>query len=171
MKRRDIRQILATNLRLKMDATPGLDTQAKVAARAKISQSSVGRFLAGSVYAQLAQVETLAHLFGVSVAEMLNESGPTETSIDTLTFDRRAVAELSPEKKRQIEQFITFVVQQPQTGAAPATLEISETSDTPAGLKQRLLDAIERELDDTQQLPNEENEPSRPAGRRSRSAN
>jgi transcriptional regulator with XRE-family HTH domain len=172
MKKQDTRKILATNLRRRMDANPGLDTQAKVAARAQISQSSVGRFLSGAVYAQLAQVETLAAVFGISVAELLSEDEQTtHHGGDTLNFDRRAVAALSPEQKRQIEQFIAFVVQQQAATSTIETLEISDINDTPAGLKQRILDAIERELDDdTRRLPNEENKPSRPAGRRSRSA-
>src|ERR1700744_2414691 len=76
MTRQDTKAILARNLRHLMNVTPALDTQVKVAARASIAQSTVGRLLRGEVYAQLSQVEALAEAFRVEVAALLSDEEP-----------------------------------------------------------------------------------------------
>ncbi|QIX18356.1 helix-turn-helix domain-containing protein [Burkholderia multivorans] len=171
MKRQDTRRILATNLRRLMQATPDLDTQAKLAARAHISQSSVGRFLSGAVYPQLAQVESIAEVFGITVADLLTDTDATPTSSHAITYDHEAVATLPADQKQQIEEFIAFVVQRNHSKPGE-TLEIADSSKTPAGLKARLLQAIQRELDDdTLRHSHEEERPSRPTDRGKRTAN
>ena len=171
MKRQDTRRILATNLRRLMAATPDLDTQSKLAARAHISQSSVGRFLSGAVYAQLAQVESVAEAFGITVAELLTDSDALPARDHAIAYDHDSVVALPADQKKQIEEFIAFVVQRNNSQSSD-TLEIAETNTPAAALKARLLQAIQRELDDdTLRQSNDEERASRPTGRGKRTAN
>ncbi|WP_197422918.1 helix-turn-helix domain-containing protein [Burkholderia sp. ABCPW 14] len=170
MKKIDIRQVLAQRLQSLMALDPSLDTQVKVAARAKIAQSTVGRILRAEVYAQLAQVQSLAEAFRVSTASLLSDDGDTQNA--QLMYDQAGFSALPEAEKEQIRTFIDFVIKRHQASANAETLSLSSSREPPAGLKERLLNAIQRELnDDTLNLPNEpkqeSNQPRR--GRRSSS--
>jgi len=65
------RQVLAVRLKDCMAKRPDLDTQVKVAAAAKVTQSTVGRCLRASNSASLDIVDSLAKAFGVPVLELL----------------------------------------------------------------------------------------------------
>ncbi|WP_071739013.1 helix-turn-helix domain-containing protein [Burkholderia ubonensis] len=169
MKRPDIRQILAKRLHELMEATPHLDTQVKVAARAKIAQSTVGRILRAEVYAQLAQVESLAEAFRVSPASLLADD--TKTVSDALAYDAEGYNSLPEADKEQIKAFIDFTIQRHKGRTSNDTLSLSSSKEPPAGLKERLLNAIQRELnDDTLSTGNGPKEQTNPPKRSRRSS-
>ncbi|WP_322038422.1 helix-turn-helix domain-containing protein [Burkholderia cenocepacia] len=166
MKKADIRQILANRLKALMAATPHLDTQIKVAARAQIAQSTVGRILRAEVYAQLAQVESLAEAFRVSPASLLSDE--SDTPVGSLTYDEMSYRALPDADKEQISTFIDFVIKRHQAQTTDKTLSSHSSKEPPPGLKERLLNAIQRELnDDTLTIGYEPKEQTNPP-RRSR---
>lgn len=154
MSRQDTKAILARNLRRLMDSTPALDTQMKVASRADIAQSTVGRLLRGEVYAQLSQVEALAEAFKVDVTVLLRDDAVGSEKAAPENGD--VYAQLSDEEKKQVADFAAFLASRHQPSIAPNELDINRTAEPPAGLKQRLMQAIQRELnDDTLNLSHE----------------
>lgn len=165
----DTKQILATNMRRLMDASASLDTQVKLAARAGVAQSTVGRLLRGEVYAQLAQVEAIAGAFGITVGELLTDSSlASETGP---TYDKAAFAKLPAGEKAQISAFIAFVIQRQADPKAIDPLEISRKTDLSPGLKDRLMEAIQRELnEDMLTLGHESKNESTTKGRKKRSS-
>ncbi|MBB6319266.1 helix-turn-helix domain-containing protein [Paraburkholderia tropica] len=182
MSRQDTKQILARNLRELMRRSDSLDTQVKVAQRAGIAQSTVGRLLRGEVHAQLSQIESLAEAFKVDVTALLNESGPIDTNASGPhddTFER-----LSDDEKRQVHDFVVFLAGRHDSDDRPVIVgevkrttatkaearrqadeysaAVAETFNTeqmkklPAELAGRLMQAIQRELNnDTLSLSNE----------------
>ncbi|WGS40523.1 helix-turn-helix domain-containing protein [Burkholderia sp. JSH-S8] len=169
MKRADIRQILAKRLQNLMDATPHLDTQVKVAARAKIAQSTVGRILRAEVYAQLAQVESLAEAFRVSPASLLSDE--ENAPIGSLVYDEQGYNDLPEADKEQVRAFIEFTIQRHKAKPENTPLSISSSKEPPPGLKERLLNAIQRELnDDTLSIGNEPKEQTNPPKRSRRTS-
>jgi transcriptional regulator with XRE-family HTH domain len=97
---------LAQNLRDWMDAHIELNTQDKVAARAGVSQATVGRMLAGSVAASIDRVESVAAAFGRTAAELLGGNSPL------ITFDHAAYASLPKSEQQKVESYIAFIIQQ-----------------------------------------------------------
>ncbi|MDN8132374.1 helix-turn-helix transcriptional regulator [Burkholderia multivorans] len=169
MKRPDIRQILAKRLQELMAATPHLDTQVKVAARANIAQSTVGRILRAEVYAQLAQVESLAEAFRVSPASLLTEDASTPSG--ALKYDEEGYNDLPEADKEQIRAFIEFTIQRHKGKPEAATLSVNVSKEPPPGLKERLLNAIQRELnDDTLTIGNERKDQTIPQKRSRRTS-
>ncbi|RQR37837.1 helix-turn-helix domain-containing protein [Burkholderia sp. Bp9142] len=164
MKRADIRQILARRLHSLMEVTPHLDTQMKVATRAKIAQSTVGRILRGEVYAQLAQVESLAEAFRVTPASLLTDKDAPSSS--TPVQDESGYNSLPEADKEQIKAFIEFTIQRYKSKSEDTPLTVSSSKEPPPGLKERLLNAIQRELnDDTLSIDNEPKEQTNPQKR------
>ncbi|HEF4770810.1 helix-turn-helix domain-containing protein [Burkholderia multivorans] len=169
MKRPDIRQTLAKRLQELMAATPHLDTQVKVAARAKIAQSTVGRILRAEVYAQLAQVESLAEAFRVSPSLLLADDANSLS--DALTYDEAGYNELPEADKEQIKAFIEFTIQRHKGKPANAALCANTKKEPPPGLKERLLNAIQRELnDDTLTIGNDRKDQTIPPKRSRRTS-
>lgn len=144
MKRQNTKAILAANLRRLMDGSSTLDTQAKVATRAKIAQSTVGRLLRGEVHAQLAQVEALAEAFRVAVAELMTDPAASNAP----TSDALNYAHLPEPEKAHIAAFIEFIIARHAANEDENSLTIEHRSEAPPGLKQRLMQAIQRELND-----------------------
>ncbi|KWA11609.1 helix-turn-helix domain-containing protein [Burkholderia territorii] len=169
MKKIDIRQTLAKRLQDLMAATPHLDTQVKVAGRAKIAQSTVGRILRAEVYAQLAQVESLAEAFRVSPASLLADDSSTTSG--TLTYDEEGYNALPDADKEQIRAFIDFTIQRHKEKPGSSALSVNSSKEPPPGLKERLLNAIQRELnDDTLSIDNERKDQSTPPKRSRRTS-
>lgn len=67
----NLRNVLALRLRELMDAKPDLDTQAKLAKRAKVSQSTVNRIIDKQSSATVDTIEALSKAFGVTPSELL----------------------------------------------------------------------------------------------------
>jgi len=169
MTRPNTKQILAANMRRLMDASVSLDTQVKLAARAGIAQSTVGRLLRGEVYAQLAQVEAIADAFHITVGELLTDHSLASGS--EATYDKAAFAKLPAAEKAQISAFIDFVIQRQDDSKASEPLSLSKKTDLPPGLKDRLMEAIQRELsDDMLTLGHESKNESTTKGRKKRSS-
>lgn len=172
MGTQDIKRILADNLRLLMDSTPSLNTQTKVAQRAEIAQSTVGRLLRAEVYPQLRQVEALAKIFRIDVAALLTERkearGTGEPDI-ALQFARLTEAE-----KRQVLDYMNYLItrhgDQPHDDGHLIAVD-TLTKPNP-GLAERLAQAIQRELNnDTLNIGHErEQETTHPEKRRRRKA-
>lgn len=172
MGTQDIKRILADNLRLLMDSTPSLNTQTKVALRAEIAQSTVGRLLRAEVYPQLRQVEALARIFRIDVAALLTERKKTHGTEEpdiTLPFAR-----LSEDEKRQVLDYMNYLVaRHGDPSDDDAHLISVDTSTKPnPGLAERLAQAIQRELNnDTLNIGHErEQETTHPEKRRRRKA-
>lgn len=165
MSKPNTKQILAANLRRLMDSSDMLDTQVKVAARAGIAQSTVGRLLRGEVHAQLDQVEAIANAFRVTVGELLTDHAAAADF--EIPYDKAAYARLPAQEKAQIAEFIEFVLNR-HVEKKPATpLSISHSTDLQVGLKERLMQAIQRELnDDTLTLGHEREKETKPRARR-----
>ena len=70
-KRLTAREILSENLRALMAVRPDLDSQPKIAARAGIKQSSVGRIIRGEVECKIDSVDGLARAFGLETWQLL----------------------------------------------------------------------------------------------------
>jgi transcriptional regulator with XRE-family HTH domain len=68
-----LRDILAERLLALMAARPDLDTQVKVAKRAGISQSTVGRVLSRTVHTGLDVLEQLGEAFGVHPLSLVSD--------------------------------------------------------------------------------------------------
>ena len=166
MSRQDTKHILATNLRDLMDRTPTLDTQVKVAQRAGISQSTVGRLLRAEVYAQLAQVEALAEAFRIDVATLLRDGVlPAAPDIGEMAI---AYERLGPEERKLTADYITFLAARHDAKRSPTELNVTESKEPSPALKARLIGAIQRELDnDTLNIGHErEHETRRTKSRR-----
>jgi transcriptional regulator with XRE-family HTH domain len=165
----DTKQILAANMRRLMNASASLDTQVKLAARAGVAQSTVGRLLRGEVYAQLAQVEAIAGAFGITVGDLLTD--PSLASELEPTYDKAAFTKLPAAERAQISAFIAFVIQRQTDPKANDSLEISRKIDLSSGLKDRLMEAIQRELnEDMLTLGHESKNESTTKGRKKRSS-
>lgn len=154
MSKQDTKAILARNLRRLMDRTPALDTQVKVAARASISQSTVGRLLRGEVYAQLSQVEALAEAFKVEVSSLLSERDAADVGITP--EQERAYSALTAEQRKEVWDFITFLAAKQKGEATPPQTGPDERRDVPEPVERRIMEAIRRELNnDTLNLHHE----------------
>ncbi|WP_158512154.1 helix-turn-helix domain-containing protein [Paraburkholderia caribensis] len=149
-----------------MNRSETLDTQVKVAARAGIAQSTVGRLLRGEVYAQLSQVEALAEAFRVNVASLLSEhenDAPASSSVSNEGY-----ASLTDEERQQVSDFIAFLAARHQPAASPTALNIEASRESASGLKERLVQAIQREFNDDTLNINHEREPETKHTRQSR---
>jgi transcriptional regulator with XRE-family HTH domain len=166
MKATSTKQILAANLRRLMDETPSLDTQMKVAARADIAQSTVGRMLRAEVNPQLHQIEAIADAFHVSVAELLTDTSAEEKSdpsIDLVLFKS-----LPESDKKEIAALIEFKTYRHQLEAEG--FSTSGRKDLESDLKERVMQAIQRELNnDTLNTEHERKDETKPTRRRSSS--
>ena len=67
-----IRQILANNVKYLMSTHPNLDTQAKIAARSSVSQTTIGRTLAQETDASISTVHSLANAFRLEAQDLLD---------------------------------------------------------------------------------------------------
>ncbi|MFM0595348.1 helix-turn-helix domain-containing protein [Paraburkholderia dilworthii] len=169
MTRLNTKQILAANLRRLMDASDTLDTQVKVAARAGIAQSTVGRLLRGEVHPQLDQVEAIATAFRITVGELLTDHSSRAES--EIPYDKAAYAQLPDQEKTQIAEFIQFVLSRQTTKEEVAPLTVSRETEMEPGLSERLMKAIQRELNDnTLKLGHEREKETTPRASRKRSS-
>lgn len=112
MKNAKLRDVLAQNLVRLMETTPSLDTQVKLAKRAKIAQSTVGRILRRTAAPTLDNLESIAGAFGIQAHDLINDkSNENERELaGGLTRedlqDLRVFAEFLKFKREQETQFL-----------------------------------------------------------------
>lgn len=121
MTRPSLKALVSARLRHLMDTRPDLDTQAKVAARAHISQASVARILSQQQAATVDSLEAIAHAFDIQAYELLMPA-PQDAALT------RGLARLSPEDKRRILAYIEITAGVPvwHTEQTQLTAEFAE---------------------------------------------
>lgn len=135
MNRKPLREILAANVRRYMSIVPAVDTQAKLAKRAGISQSSVARVVAGNVDTQIGIVESLADAIGVSAAELIEDEANAK---GTLQYDRTRFAALPETEQAKIKSYIDFVLSQAGHTKIEADGSLTVSKDVTPSAQQRL---------------------------------
>ncbi|MBR7961403.1 helix-turn-helix transcriptional regulator [Burkholderia vietnamiensis] len=132
-----MRKLLADRVRLWMGRVPAADTQAKLATRAKMSQSSIHRVLNLGTEPELATAYKLASAFGISIAQLLEEDDQGGTG--TLPIDPKRFARLPVSERAKIQAFAEFVMAtyETSTGVAGEPEAVSET--IPASADERAL--------------------------------
>ncbi|MGN7985160.1 helix-turn-helix domain-containing protein [Burkholderia sp. 22313] len=122
-----MRKLLADKVRLWMGRVPAADTQAKLATRAKMSQSSIHRVLHLDTEPELATAYKLASAFGISIAQLLGEDDCEGAS--TLPVDPQRFARLPASEKQKIQAFAEFVMAtyESSTGGADELKSMSES--------------------------------------------
>jgi transcriptional regulator with XRE-family HTH domain len=120
MNRQSLKALVAVRLRHLMDTHPNLDTQAKVAARAHISQASVARILSQQQAATVDSLESIAHAFDIHAYELLMPE-PQDAAL------ARGLARLRPDDKQRILSYIEIAAGLPlwQTMPSQRTTELS----------------------------------------------
>lgn len=73
-----LKQVLAQNVKRLMGEVPEVATQAKLAARAHMSQSSIHRILNEGTEPEIETVQKLANAIGVPIATLLTEDQADE---------------------------------------------------------------------------------------------
>ncbi|CAM2154400.1 Helix-turn-helix [Paraburkholderia tropica] len=115
-----LRTLLARNVRRWMAVVPEAATQAKLAARSGMSQSSIHRILNEATEPELTSIESLAKALGISIGTLLSE----DEEDDSLPFTREQYSSLPPEDKEKVKAFIEFMVasnEAARTGGGPLT--------------------------------------------------
>jgi len=104
-----MRKLLADKVRLWMTRVPEADTQAKLAVRAKMSQSSVHRVLFMDTEPELATVHKLAGAFGITVSQLLADEA-IAAAPSSMPFDAVRYARLPHAEQEKIKAFAEFVI-------------------------------------------------------------
>lgn len=89
-----------------MNERLNLDTQVKVSTAAGISQSTVGRFLKGTVSPTLDNIESLSEVFDIPAWSLI--SNPDE-NLNAHTIDYR-MRNLSPADRRKITEYAELII-------------------------------------------------------------
>jgi len=127
MTEKSAKATLAQRLRELMDTRPDLDTQAKVAARTHLSQSTVARILSQQQAASVDSLEAIAHAFGLQPYELLMPE-PQDATL------ARGLDRLSPADKQRILSYIEIVVGVPLWQTSPAQLTAEFANEVSPGL-------------------------------------
>jgi transcriptional regulator with XRE-family HTH domain len=114
-----MRKLLADKVRLWMTRVPEADTQAKLAVRAKMSQSSVHRVLFMDTEPELATAHKLAEAFGISVSELLADED-AKAPHAAPPFDMKRYAAMPLAEQEKIKAFAEFVIATHEASAQPA---------------------------------------------------
>jgi transcriptional regulator with XRE-family HTH domain len=101
-----LKRILAQNVKRLMPLVPEVSTQAKLAVRAHMSQSSVHRILNEQTEPEIETVGKLADAIGVSIGTLLSEG--EDEGLPPVLQDR--LKKLPPEEREKIRAFIEFVI-------------------------------------------------------------
>ena len=117
-------ELVAEKLRAMMLTRLDLDTQAKVAARAQISQASVARILACKQSATLDSLDALARAFGIKTHELLTPAGEHSKIA-------RSLMRLPEQEQTRILSYIELAI---QMAAQAPVLSYTESRPAPAHL-------------------------------------
>ncbi|MGF7130504.1 DNA-binding XRE family transcriptional regulator [Paraburkholderia sp. EB58] len=125
MKNKSMRKLLAENVRRWMARVPAVDTQAKLAAHAGMSQSSVHRVLHEDTEPELETAYKLACAIGISVSDLLREDDGTTVA----PFDLERYAALPDMEKEKIRAFAEFVLTSHESARShqPSSEQFTET--------------------------------------------
>ena len=111
-----LKHILAERLRSLMKARPDLDTQVKVANAAGLSQSTVGRVLAGEVNTNLDVVESLSSAYRIHPLALLSDpSQMTQADAMAAGYQERQLLAawrlLSPQQQHSVMGYLEVSTQ------------------------------------------------------------
>ncbi|WP_145548514.1 helix-turn-helix domain-containing protein [Yersinia massiliensis] len=106
----EIGEVAAHNLEMWMLGNRDLKSQARVAEKAGVSQSTVNRLLKKEASISINNLASIASVFGRRPYELLVP--PRDESL--ITYDRSQYAKLPNEEKAKIESFIEFILSQNQ---------------------------------------------------------
>lgn len=154
-----LQALLAKNVRQQMSLRPHLNTQVKLAAKAGVAQSTVGRILRGEVSPLLSHVESVAAAFGVTVTSLLTD----ENERGEIQYDQSAFARLPAAEKEKIQSYIGFVI------ATNQGLNFSEVVPPSSEQAGEMTKASSRPLDHRTLTHNETTSSSQQAVKRSKS--
>ena len=118
-KDQSMRKLLADKVRLWMTRVPEADTQAKLAARAGMSQSSVHRVLFMDTEPELATAHKLAAAFRITVSELLADED-VEAPRHALPFDVARFSAMPVGEQEKIKAFAEFVMATHEASTQPA---------------------------------------------------
>ncbi|WP_257835037.1 helix-turn-helix domain-containing protein [Burkholderia glumae] len=137
-KDNSMRKLLADKVRQWMQRVPEADTQAKLAARAKMSQSSIHRVVKMDTEPELATANKLASAFGISISQLLADEDDASSQAP---FDLQRYNRLPASEKEKIRAFAEFVMGTYEAGRDAAgepdtiTVKIPATEDERAVVK------------------------------------
>lgn len=138
---RKLRRILADNLAAIMESRPGLDTQAALAARSGINQTTIGRVLRTEVSITLDSLEAIADALGVSASVLVQNV--KDCGAPSIYLDSR-LASLSQSEAAQISAFIEFTINKKEQEARG--LSFKETKAPPKGMSAAIQRAAKRPM-------------------------
>ncbi len=125
-----LKRVLAKNVKRLMGLVPEVATQAKLAARAHMSQSSVHRILNEDTEPEIETVQKLANAIGVSIAALLTEDQGEELT----PFAHEKYRALPSAEKEKIKAFIDFVIASHEAEKAGVPITFTERLEpTPPG--------------------------------------
>jgi transcriptional regulator with XRE-family HTH domain len=104
--KKPLKRILAENVKRLMLVVPEVATQAKLAARAHMSQSSIHRIINEDTEPEIETVGKLAEAIGVSIATLLTEGEGDDLS----GIVHEKYKALPHAEKEKIKSFIEFVI-------------------------------------------------------------
>lgn len=118
-----LKDILAARIRALMEARTDLDTQVKIAKKAGVSQSTVGRILSREVHTSLDVLEAIAEAFGVHPLSLVSD--PREMSHGSalaVDYSERQLLDawrrLAPQQQHAVMGYIEVATS--RTGISPS---------------------------------------------------
>lgn len=137
-----MRKLLADKVRLWMTRVPGAGTQAKLAVRAGMSQSSIHRILMLGTEPELATAWKMATAFGITVSRLLADEGGDDVQ-GTPPFDLARFAQLPEAEKEKIREFAEFVMAKHSMESRPAhTTKIVQHTIKPDSEERALVERV-----------------------------
>lgn len=139
-----LKRVLAKNVKRLMGLVPEVATQAKLAARAHMSQSSVHRILNEDTEPEIETVQKLANAIGVSVAALLTEGQPDE--LPPLAQEKYRALPVA--EKEKIRAFIDFVIASHEAEKAGVPITFSERMEPTQSSRAIAQELAQRETSD-----------------------
>lgn len=106
MKNSAIRHAIATNIQRLMLATEDVRTEAKLAARSSIRQSTLRDILSGAVDVDVDMLAAIAKVLGVDASALVADPA---SPVDPLAPYRSRIAALPDDQQQRIQEFIDSV--------------------------------------------------------------
>ncbi|MFM0060025.1 helix-turn-helix transcriptional regulator [Paraburkholderia phytofirmans] len=106
MKNATIRNVIASNIERLMLETPDIRTEAELAARARVTKSTVQRILRGFIDANVDVLDAIAKALNVSASVLL---APPAAPSDPISMYRDRIAALPADQQQRIQAFIDSV--------------------------------------------------------------
>jgi transcriptional regulator with XRE-family HTH domain len=160
-----LKRVLAQNVKRLMGLVPEVGTQAKLAARAHMSQSSVHRILNEDTEPEIETVQKLANAIGVSIAALLTENQEEEL----LPFAHEKYRALPLAEKEKIKAFMDFVIASHEAEKAGAPVTFSERLEPTPSTRAVAQKLAQRQISDHTLTSNERKSEVRSPPRKSRS--